>query len=178
MTTHFKNLSIDPTELPALGDIEFKHIDKNYLKVSLFSSGLFFLLCLGVAVAIIYFSEFDNPQLSYIVSLGSILLLAFLNISITILAFKKKVYALRQRDIVYSKGLIWAVRTTIPFNRIQHAEIKQGPLERLYKLNSLKIYTAGGQSSDLVIPGLQEEQALSIKAFVLKKTGEDGTASA
>ena len=107
--------------------------------------------------------------------MSSIVVLAAINITITILGFKKKQYALRQRDIIYTKGLIWSMRTTVPFNRIQHAELKQGPIERIYKINSLKLFTAGGQSSDLVIPGLPDKEALSMKDFVLKKTEEDGT---
>jgi uncharacterized protein len=174
MTTHFENLSVDPNELPGLSDFEFRSIDKGYLKVSILSSILFFLIFVAGAIAIIEFSEIEDKVISYLISLSSIVVLFSLNFIITVLGFKKKQYALRQRDIVYTKGLIWSVRTTVPFNRIQHAELKQGPIERIFKLNSLKIYTAGGQSSDLVIPGLPEDVALNIKDFVLKKTAEDG----
>ena len=174
MTTHFENLSVDPNELPGLNDFEFRSIDSGYLKVSILSSILFFLIFIAGAVAIIEFSEIEDKAISYLISLSSIVVLFSLNFIITVLGFKKKQYALRQRDIVYTKGLIWSVRTTVPFNRIQHAELKQGPIERTFGLNSLKIYTAGGQSSDLVIPGLPEDVALNIKDFVLKKTAEDG----
>jgi membrane protein YdbS with pleckstrin-like domain len=174
MTPHFENLSVDPNELPGLSDFEFKAIDRGYLKVSILSSILLFLIFVAGVIAIIVFSEIEDKAIYYLISLSSIVILFSLNFIITILGFKKKKYALRQRDIIYTKGLIWTVRTTVPFNRIQHAELKQGPIERIYKLNSLKIYTAGGQSSDLVIPGLPEEVALNIKDFVLKKTAEDG----
>jgi membrane protein YdbS with pleckstrin-like domain len=174
MTTHFENLSVDPNELPGLSDFEFKAIDRGYLKVSILSSILLFLIFVAGVIAIIVFSEIEDKAIYYLISLSSIVILFSLNFIITILGFKKKKYALRQRDIIYTNGLIWTVRTTVPFNRIQHAELKQGPIERIYKLNSLKIYTAGGQSSDLVIPGLPEEVALNIKDFVLKKTAEDG----
>tara|TARA_R110001599_G_scaffold81639_2_gene220278 strand:- start:6854 stop:7390 length:537 start_codon:yes stop_codon:yes gene_type:complete len=174
MTNHFENLSIDPNELPGLEEINFKPIDPNYLKVSLISSALLFIVLIGGAIAIIEFSEIEEKMTGYLVSMSAILVLAAVNITITILGFKKKKYALRQRDIIYTKGLIWSVRTTVPFNRIQHAELKQGPIERLYKINSLKLFTAGGQSSDLVIPGLPDKEALSMKDFVLKKTEEDG----
>ena len=174
MTQHFENLSINPSELPGLSEIEFKHIDPNYLKVSLIASAIFFIVLIGGGVAIIQFADIDDKPLAYLISMSSILVLAGFNILITILGFKKRRYALRQRDIIYTKGLLWSVRTTVPFNRIQHAELKQGPIERLYKINSLKLFTAGGQSSDLVIPGLSDDEALSVKDFVLKKTEEDG----
>ncbi|MFT7269292.1 MAG: membrane protein YdbS with pleckstrin-like domain [Candidatus Endobugula sp.] len=174
MTLHFENLSVDPNELPGLSDFEFKSVDPRYLKVSLISSTLFFLVLIIGATAAIYFSEFEDKFLVYLISSSSIAILLGLNVLVIILGFKKKKYALRQRDVIYTKGLIWSTRTTVPFIRIQHAELKQGPIERLFKLNSLKIFTAGGQSSDLVIPGLPEETALNIKDFILKKTAEDG----
>ncbi|MGW8121083.1 PH domain-containing protein [Roseivirga echinicomitans] len=174
MTNHFENLSVNPNELPGLEDIDFKPIDPNYLKVSLISSALLFIVLIGGAIAIIEFSEIEEKTNAYLISMGVILFLATINITLTILGFKKKHFAVRQRDIIYTKGLIWSVRTTVPFNRIQHAELKQGPIERLYKINSLKLFTAGGQSSDLVIPGLPDAEALAMKDFVLKKTEADG----
>jgi hypothetical protein len=178
MTAQFENLSVDPNDLPGLNDFEFKSIDPKYLKVSLLASSLFFLLLIGGAIAIIHFSEIEEKPVTYLIGVSSIVVLFVLNVIMTVLGFKKKKYALRQRDLIYTKGLIWSTRTTVPFNRIQHAELKQGPIERLFQLNSLKIFTAGGQSSDLVIPGLPEDIALNIKDFVLKKTAEDGNSKA
>uniref|UniRef100_UPI004047A281 PH domain-containing protein n=1 Tax=Roseivirga sp. TaxID=1964215 RepID=UPI004047A281 len=174
MTTNFENLSVDPKDLPGITDFEFQSIHRDHLKVSILTSILFFVVVAIAAIAIIAFSEIEEKAISYLISLSSIVILFSINFIVTVLGFKKKRYVLRQRDIIYTKGLIWSVRTTVPFNRIQHAELKQGPIERIFKLNSLKIYTAGGQSSDLVIPGLPEEVALNIKDFVLKKTAEDG----
>lgn len=82
---------------------------------------------------------------------------------------------MREKDIIYTKGLLWQTRTSIPFNRIQHAEVKQGPIERMFSLHSLKVFTAGGDSSDLVIPGLEEENASRIKEYIMGKTALDGT---
>ncbi|PIQ48090.1 MAG: hypothetical protein COW03_11865 [Cytophagales bacterium CG12_big_fil_rev_8_21_14_0_65_40_12] len=174
MTTNFENLSVDPKYLPGISDFEFQSIHRDHLKVSILSSILFFIVVVAAAIAIIEFSEIEDKLIGYLIGMSSIVLLFCLNFIVAVLGFKKKQYALRQRDIIYTKGLIWSVRTTVPFNRIQHAELKQGPIERIFKLNSLKIYTAGGQSSDLVIPGLPEDVALNIKDFVLKKTAEDG----
>ena len=40
----------------------------------------------------------------------------------------------------------------------------------MFKLSSLKVFTAGGESSDLVIPGLLPEDAHRLKDFVLKNS--------
>jgi membrane protein YdbS with pleckstrin-like domain len=96
-----------------------------------------------------------------------------LRFSLLYLGFHKKKYALRERDILYKTGLLWRSNTVIPFNRIQHAEVNQGPLDRLFNLAILRVFTAGGGSSDMVIPGLRPAEAQNIKEFILKRTAFD-----
>ena len=176
MTDTFDNLSVSPADLPQVQAAEFHHIEKEYLRVTLLSNGIFFFLLLAGAFCLVFFSDdFEGSIMEYSIAMGSVVLLWILNTIVVIKAFKKKQYALRDKDIIYTKGLLWSVRTSVPFNRIQHAELKQGPVERLFKLHSLKIFTAGGQSSDLVIPGLPEDTANRLKEFVLGKTASDGS---
>ena len=80
--------------------------------------------------------------------------------------FKRRGYALRQRDITYKKGYLFHSQTTIPFNRIQHCETSQGPLSRAFGLMTLKVFTAGGASSDLRISGLRPDEANKLKEFI------------
>ncbi len=178
MTEDFQNLSVSTSDLPQVKEAEFHQIERGYLKVSLLGNAIFFLTLIIAAFCIIYFNnDIEGTIQEYGISIGSILFLWLLNLIVVIKAFPKKKYALRERDIIYTKGLLWWERTSIPFNRIQHAELKQGPMDRLFKLHSLKIFTAGGQSSDLVIPGLPEGTATRLKEFILGKTALDGTDS-
>jgi len=173
MTDQFQNLPVDLEELPKIEFQDFVPIDKSYLKVSRLNS-LIFMTALGLAGFLLLYFNTEPEDLAYILLGSAYVVLVLMSQIIITLGFKKKKYALREKDIIYTSGLIWSVRTAIPFNRIQHAEIKQGPLERKFNLSSLKVFTAGGQSSDLVIPGLPSEKALQLKDFVLGKTAEDG----
>lgn len=173
MNNQFENSLVDIDALPKIEALEFVPIDRNYLKVALISRSLLLSTGAIAAALFIYFNEDMNKNALPII--GAIyFVLMITSIVLLRMGFKKKKYVLREKDIVYSKGLIWSVRTSIPFNRIQHAEIKQGPIERKFDLSSLKVFTAGGQSSDLVIPGLPSDTAQQLKAFVLGKTAEDG----
>jgi len=58
--------------------------------------------------------------------------------------------------------------TSIPFNRIQHTEVNQGPLGRMFDLARVQIFTAGGSSSDISIPGLKVEEAHQLKDHITK----------
>jgi|GEM_PF-6009490 len=48
-----------------------------------------------------------------------------------------------------------------------------GPIERMFGLSKLKIFTAGGASSDLKIPGLLPETANKLKDYIQLKVGRD-----
>ena len=79
-------------------------------------------------------------------------------------------YAVREKDISFKSGCLWKSVTTVPFNRVQHFDIRPGILDRKYGLARLTIYTAGGQSSDLMIPGLLPDVAEKLKAHILGTT--------
>ena len=77
---------------------------------------------------------------------------------------------MRSNDVIFNSGWLWKSKVTTPFNRIQHVSIEQGILERNWNLVRLKLYTAGGSSSDLSIPGLHMTTAQELKEYITKKT--------
>jgi membrane protein YdbS with pleckstrin-like domain len=165
----FENLAQSTAQLPDIEEVEFNAHPRRYKKLRVISISLFFLV-LAVGVGILFFFKDLMFTLPFII--GWLLLYAF-----ALLAehkgFKIRGYALRERDISYRKGWIWYNLTTVPFNRIQHCEISQGPLGRIFKLSQLKVYTAGGSSSDLFIGGLDPEQAKKLREFIINKAGLD-----
>lgn len=56
--------------------------------------------------------------------------------------------------------------TTVPFSRIQHVEIDEGPISRLFKLSTLSVFTAGDRSDDLKVKGISKVEAMRIKDFI------------
>ncbi|MGB4960930.1 MAG: PH domain-containing protein, partial [Saprospiraceae bacterium] len=82
-------------------------------------------------------------------------------------------YALRERDILFKSGVFFRSVIVIPFNRVQHCEIEQGPINRFFDLAVLSLYTAGGSSSDLKIPGLTMRMANNLKSFITDKVAID-----
>ena len=65
-------------------------------------------------------------------------------------------YAVREHDLLVRSGVLFRRWTSIPLNRIQHLDTRQGPLERILGLSRLQVYTAAGVSADGSIPGLAE----------------------
>jgi membrane protein YdbS with pleckstrin-like domain len=76
-------------------------------------------------------------------------------------------YALRKHDLVFRKGWLFEKLHIIPLKKIQHCQVKRGPLERRYGLASLKIFTAGGTGADITLSGLTRQDAERLKDWLV-----------
>jgi len=165
MTETWQNPDISVADLPSVEDGTFQHHPLRYKTYRNWGATIFWLIPVLVYSSFVIL-KFD--VWAYVV--GAILiifmLLTFFGIYI---GFSRRSYALREKDLTYKKGWLFYSTTTIPFNRIQHTEVSQGPLQRKFTLCSLKIYTAGGSTSDLSIPGLEEDEAQRLRDFIAKK---------
>lgn len=173
MEDQFTNEQIEVSSLPLLENIKFVKLHREYFTANLISNGIFWSIVIVGALLWFWLHNIDYERWIDNLGLGFILFLALLSFWLEYKGFQYKGYALRERDIVYKEGFIWRSLTSIPFNRIQHAEVQQGPIDRMFGLGRVNIYTAGGSSSDLTIPGLRPEEAESIKFFVLNKSARD-----
>ncbi len=168
----FENIPVDPLTLPKVVDQEFHslspgHKHSKYVNLILWGSVLLFV---GIG-AMFAFQVWDET--SWIVW-GIIGWTTFIGIRFYFITvgFRRKRYALRSQDLTYERGVLNFVVTSIPYNRVQHCEVSQGFVERLYEVASLKVYTAGGSSSDLSVPGLPPETAYELKDYILNQAHE------
>jgi membrane protein YdbS with pleckstrin-like domain len=83
-------------------------------------------------------------------------------------------YALRENEVLVRSGVLFRRWTSIPFQRIQHLDTRQGPIERMLGLARLQIYTASGMSADGSIPGLAQGTAEGLRDLLSKRGGDDG----
>ena len=74
----------------------------------------------------------------------------------------------------FVRGVFFRKTIVLPFNRVQHAHLSSGPLQRRFGLASLKLYTAGASGIDLQIDGLLAETAASLREHVMARTEDPG----
>ena len=170
MTATFQNNTV--TSLPDITKVEFKKINQLYLKVIFINFLLVFLLFLG-GLIVLHQLVFQDEVNAFIIPIYIAFLVLFGLILLYLIAsFRKRKYALREKDISYKSGLLVKKLTTVPFSRIQHVETDEKPVSRIFGLSSLSVYTAGDSSDDLVIKGITKETALQIKEFITTKINE------
>lgn len=162
-----ENLQIETSALPHIEEVKFEKLEPNYLWMRLLGRLIFFLILAGICIAIIL-----NTPIAAWALFAPWVALFLVVILLEIKGFPIKGYALRQNDITYKTGLLWFHMTSVPFNRIQHCEVSQGPLGRIFGLSSVKVYTAGGSSSDLSIGGLKKEKAEKLRDYVIRLSAD------
>ena len=171
-STTFYNLSIHLDELPNFKQAELTPIAKTYQRLLWFN--LFLLLVVFSAIPILlYFIVDEIPQFVLYIIASVFFIILFLRAIEISKGFPKRKFGVRELDVIFQKGYFFFKETVIPFKRIQHVEIKQGPALRILNLYSLKLYTAGAATGDLVIDGLSLEVAEKLKAKVLQVTEDE-----
>lgn len=163
----FTNETIDIAQLPKFEEVVFSVLHPNYWKVTLISLAVFFLV-LGIGVGlVIYFNEDLSPFVSQL-SIG-FAVLVLLVLFFSRISFKKKGFAFRTHDVLFRHGIIATNTLVIPYNRVQHVALHEGLISLFFGLAKIQIFTAGGASSDIEIPGIAKEQAENIKQLLMGK---------
>lgn len=108
--------------------------------------------------------------------LGSLLLAVQLILALWMpsLSWSRWAYAHREHDLLLARGVLFRSVTAIPYQRIQHVDVRQGPFEQSFGLAKVHIYTASGMGADGVIPGLALADAEALRDSLVVADGDDG----
>lgn len=164
---NFTNETIDTKALPRFEQVQLSPIDANYWKVILISISGFFLLGVAIMVTLIFLVEEEIEYKPLIFSAYTAVFVIALLLSR--ISFKKKAYAFRNHDVIFRSGIIATNTMVIPYNRVQHVALHEGLIARFFGLAKVEIFTAGGVSSDLEIPGIAKAEAENIKQLLMGK---------
>ena len=163
----FTNNVIDLNQLPRFETVEFQKLHPSYWKlVSINISILALILAAAIGIIYLFVEELRNKVPYFGVALVALIFLIFL---FSRIAFRKKGFAFREHDVLFRNGVIATNTIIIPYNRVQHVALHEGWLSRYFGLATLEIFTAGGSSSDIKIPGIQKTQAENIKQLLMGK---------
>jgi uncharacterized protein len=71
------------------------------------------------------------------------------------------------------RGYMFYRDTVVPFGRIQHIDVDQGPIDRRYDLATLTVHTAGNHNSTVALPGLLHADALAMRETIRSAIRQD-----
>lgn len=163
----FTNDTIDTSQLPKFEEVVMTSLHRNYWKVTAIIIALIFgVLGIALGIAVNVVPELSNWGIKLGVVLAVLMIVSFM---FSYIAFRKKAYAFRNHDVLFRHGVIATTTIIIPYNRVQHVALHEGFISRFFGLATIEIFTAGGSSSDIEIPGIEKEQAENIKQLLMGK---------
>ena len=163
----FTNDTIDTKALPRYEQVTLTSLQASYWNVVALGVSAVFVLLFAALITIFYLVEEVVEQKPLL--FGGLAILFVLVLFLSRVSFRKKAYAFRQHDVIYRNGIIATNTMVIPYNRVQHVALHEGLVSRWFGLAKLEIFTAGGVSSDIEIPGIRKEEAENIKQLLMGK---------
>ena len=72
------------------------------------------------------------------------------------------------------RGWLFHTDTIVPFVRVQHIDVKRGPLDKAFGTATLVVHTAGTHNSIVTLPGLSPLRADEIRELIRSSIRADG----
>lgn len=111
------------------------------------------------------------PPGSFIVP--ALLLYGYIAFAVPKRKYKYWGYAMGSDRLRIVRGYMFFRDTIVPFGRIQHIDVEQGPIDRRYNLATLTVHTAGNHNSTVSLPGLLHADALSMRESIRAAIRQD-----
>jgi len=164
----FTNETIDTKQLPRYEEVQLTPLHPKYWNVLIINNLIAFSI-VAIAIFFLWINLEDSEKFNPLWIFGVFTVVAFTAFVLYRIAFKKKAYAFRNHDVIYRSGIISTNTMVIPYNRVQHVALHEGFISRMFGLAKVEIFTAGGSSSDIEIPGIEKEEAENIKQLLMGK---------
>lgn len=171
LENNFTNATIPIGQLPTILHLDKQSLSEQYTPLNRLIN-LSFTLVVCLIGMTLYFQPFINLPKNLLNTLPFLIwAVAILGCLFTWLSHARdqvKFYALRESDLHYTSGLFFRKVVSQPITRIQHIELKRGPIERKVGLATLQVFSAGGEMHTFQIPGLPLDRAQQLRQFILQ----------
>lgn len=75
-------------------------------------------------------------------------------------------YKIGEGQLRVARGWLFRTDTVVPFVRVQHIDVGQGPIERWFGLAHLIVHTSGTHNSTVTLPGLHADLAAAMRETI------------
>jgi uncharacterized protein len=155
--------ALSPAGLPVDDDGELTRLHPNYakaLRLRTVMTAIPFLVAALVVEAVLRDKALLPPGLIACTVLAIALALV---IRIPQSRYNARGYQISADRLRVVRGLLWRSDTVVPFGRVQHIDVDQGPLDRFFGIATLTLHTAGNHNASVSLPGLGEELARTMR---------------
>jgi len=176
LTSHTENTSLNPAaSIESLrADSGFQQFDSRNVSAEK-AAGAIFVGIVGIAAVVgaiaLYFALgfgwiFFTALAVAIFLFG---ILCYFSIFWPAIEHRHRSWSLTEVGLEVRHGVWWKHMHAIPWARVQHADVSQGPLQRMYGVGTLTIHTAGTSNSSVNLGGLSHEVAIEIRDEIIRQ---------
>jgi len=155
----------------------FQPIDPRFIPLERLASLILFIVTtIGSMVAFVAMLLSDaEPVFMILAGVGLTLLCVSLLWSAVFwppIEYRHSHWKLSEVGLEIRRGVLWKHQIAIPWARAQHADVSQGPLQRMFEIGSLTIHTAGTKNSSVTIDGLAHTRAIELRDEIIRQRKE------
>lgn len=153
----------------------YNYMDDNAKKSMILANSIWLIILLLVLICILVLNwKFLHLTDSKSIAIGGLTLLLVCSITMLLviptLRYKNFKYKIKNNEIHVRKGIIFINTNIIPFFRIQNIDISEGFIMRKYRLATITLSTAGGNSELLLI---NKDKAEEIKHLIKERRNSE-----
>ena len=89
---------------------------------------------------------------------------------------RRTMWILDDEGFALRRGRWWQVESRVPVSRVQHLDLKRGPLERAFTLATLVVHTAGTRMAAVSVSGLDDADAERLRDRLARQLDHDDDA--
>ena len=98
-----------------------------------------------------------------LISFPALIVAAIVGFRLPISRYNARGYQISRDRLRVVRGIWWHSDTIVPFGRVQHIDVDQGPLERALGIATMTLHTAGSHNASVRLPGLGHELAVEMR---------------
>jgi len=137
--------------------IDWQHLPARGAALAAIGGGISVAIPIGVAA--FFFSRLADVGSPWLLAPLGCVLGAVFGAWLGIKRHRRTLWKLDAHGFALQRGRWWQTESRVPISRVQHLDLKRGPLERAFKLATLVIHTAGTRMAAVTISGLDGEDA-------------------
>lgn len=150
--------------------VPLEPVERALLHVLRIRAMVFWTILLVVALGAEWLFETDLPMRGIVI--GPVLLLAIWRAGfVPAQRWRRWGYAFTGTELHVAWGVWTHVHVIVPVSRVQHIDVSQGLLERLFGVATLTLHTAGTDANLVSLPGVTRDTAESIREVIRRSIG-------
>ena len=147
-------------------ETELTKLHPNYKLLMRATAIIWALILMFVATIADFALQSGTGIFAGVIMIPALLLALFLVIRVPGTRFNARGYQISHDRLRVVRGVMWHSDTIVPFGRVQHIDVDQGPIERALGIATLTLHTAGSHNASVRLPGLGHALATEMREAI------------